>query len=160
MRVTLRIRALTHARAMILLLIPASALALARCDGRSPVGPPPTELARGTWGGDNAGIIVGEDVAHAHVSCTYGDFPVPVPLDADLRFSVSGEYLLRAFPVAVGPTMPAQFARVLRGDTLTLTVAVNDTIEKRLVVLGPVTVVFGKEPNMGVCPICENPSER
>ena len=79
-------------------------------------------------------------------------------LDADLRFSVSGEYLLRAYPIAVGPTMPAQFAGVLRGDDVTLTVAVNDTIEKRLVVLGPVTVAFGREPNMGPCPICESPT--
>ena len=39
-----------RSRAAILLLIPAGAVALARCDGRSPVGPPPTELATGTWG--------------------------------------------------------------------------------------------------------------
>ena len=150
---------LARGRAMILLLIPAGAVALARCDGRSPVGPPPTELATGRMGGGgSAGIIIEEAVAHVHVGCTYGNFPAPILLDADLRFSMSGEYLLRAYPIAVGPTMPAQFAGVLRGDDVTLTVAVNDTIEKRLVVLGPVTVAFGREPNMGPCPICESPT--
>lgn len=74
-----------------------------------------------------------------------------------MHFSVPGEYLLRAYPVAIGPTMPAQFAGVLNGDRLTLSIAVNDTIEKKLVVLGPVTVVLGRDPNMGPCPICKNP---
>jgi len=73
---------------------------------------------------------------------------------------VPGEYLLRAYPVAVGPAMPAQFAGVLRGTALTLTVAVNDTVDKRLVVLGPVTVVLGHEPKLGPCPICKSPAER
>jgi hypothetical protein len=130
-------------------------LALGSCDS-SPVESPPTDLAAGTWGGENVGVIVGEDVVHVHVGCTYGDFPAPIALDADGRFSTSGEYLLRAFPVAVGPTMPAQFAGVVRNGTLTLTVAVNDTTEKRLVVLGPAAVVHGLEPEMGPCPICES----
>jgi hypothetical protein len=38
-------------------------------------------------------------------------------------------------------------------------VAVNDTIEKKLVALGPVTVTFGREPRMQQCPICRTPGE-
>jgi hypothetical protein len=56
------------------------------------------------------------------------------------------------------PPMPAQFAGVVRGHELTFTVAVNDTIEKELVVLGPVTVTYGHEPEMGTCPLCTDPS--
>jgi len=75
-------------------------------------------------------------------------------LDADGRFSVSGEYLVHAYPVAIGPTMPAEIAGVVRGKDLTMTVAVNDTIEDRLVVFGPATVRLGQEPQLGPCPIC------
>jgi hypothetical protein len=133
------------------------ALTLATCDGDSPVVALPTELAEGTWGADDAGVIVSPALAHVHVGCTYGDFPAPVELDADLRFSVAGEYLLQAYPVAMGPTMPAQFAGVVRGDVLTLSVAVNDTIRHQLIVLGPVTVRFGREPGLDQCPICTSP---
>ena len=145
--------------ALTLFAVLAGAVGLATCDSDSFVGPPPTELAGGTWGGDRAGVIVNDSVAHVHIGCTYGDFPAPIALDAETRFSVSGQYLLRAYPVAIGPSMPAQFAGVVRGKELTLTVAVNDTIEKKLVVLGPVTVVFGREPSMGPCPICADPAD-
>lgn len=130
--------------------------ALTTCDSGTPFESNPSLLADGTWGGENAGVIVGGAQAHVHVGCTYGDFPAPIALDAEARFSVAGEYLLRAYPIAIGPTMPAQFAGVIRNGVLTLTVAVNDTIEKRLVVLGPVTVAYGREPEMGPCPICED----
>lgn len=119
----------------------------------------PGELAAGTWGGDDAGVIVNATTTHVHVGCTKGDFPPGIELDAEGRFSVSGDYLVRAYPVATGPTMPARFAGVVRGRELTMTVAVNDTIEKQLVVFGPVTVTLGSDPRMGPCPICENPGE-
>ena len=114
-------------------------------------------LPTGTWGGDNAGLIVNDTVAHAHVGCTYGNFPAPVALDQDGRFNVPGDYLLRAYPIAVGPSLPAQFAGVVEGTRLTLTVAVNDTVQKKLVVLGPVTVTLGATPRLGPCPICQTP---
>jgi hypothetical protein len=132
-----------------------SLVVLATCDSDSPLESDDTTLSVGEWGGENAGVIVSENTAHVHVGCTYGDFPAPVELDGDGRFSVAGSYLVRAFPVAIGPTMPAQFAGVVRGGRLTLSVAVNDTIQKELIVLGPVTVAYGREANMGPCPICE-----
>ena len=112
------------------------------------------DLRVGTWGGDDAAAQVEPTTVHVHVGCTKGDFPAPVDLDAQGRFSVPGSYVLRAFPIEVGPALPAQFAGVVQGTRLTMTIAVNDTVEKKLVVLGPVTVFFGREPRMGPCPIC------
>jgi len=129
---------------------------VAACGRGSPL-PPGGRLATGTWGGDNAGLIVNDTIAHAHVGCTYGNFAAPVALDADGRFNVPGSYVLRAYPIQVGPSLPAQFAGLVTGKRLTFTVAVNDTVEKRLVALGPVTVVLGEEPRLGPCPICRVP---
>jgi len=136
-----------------MLAVSATAIATATCEG-SPVDLEGTTLAEGTWGGDDVAAIVTDSLLHVHFGCTNGDFPAPVVLDADGRFSVSGEYLVQAYPVAIGPTMPAEIAGVVRGRDLTMTVAVNDTILKKLVVFGPATVRLGTEPQMGPCPIC------
>ena len=112
------------------------------------------EVTIGTWGGENVALLVTEDVAHVHIACTLGDFPVPLELDDQQRFNVTGSYILRAYPVQLGPRLPAQFAGILEGARITFTVAVNDTVEKKLVALGPVTVTFGREPRMQACPIC------
>jgi hypothetical protein len=128
------------------------------CDSDNTVLPvSDSRLPRGTWGGDNAGVIVSDSQAHVHVGCTFGDIPGPVPLDSAGRFSVSGSYMLRAYPIAVGPPQPAQFAGRVDGVRLTFTVTVNDTVENKVVVLGPTTVVLGQEPRMGPCPICRFP---
>ena len=128
-------------------------LVLVGCPSNDPVSPV-GELVEGTWGGENVALAVESAVAHVHVGCTNGDFLAPLQVDDENRVNVSGSYLLRAYPVAVGPTLPAQLAGVLRGRTLTFTVSVNDTVEKKLVVLGPVTVSLGSDPRMGPCPIC------
>ena len=117
---------------------------------------PGDELAVGTWGGENAGVIVSDTTAHVHVACTLGNFPMPVQLDSEGRFSVAGSYVLRAYPVFVGPHLPAQYSGRVSGTRLTLTVAVNDTVEKKTVQVGPVTVTFGREPRMQACPICRD----
>src|SRR4029078_10306724 len=84
-------------------------VAVAACGTGSSVLPPQgAALAVGTWGGENAGLIVDDTIAHVHVGCTYGNFPGPVALDETGRFNVSGSYVLRAYPVAVGPALPAQ----------------------------------------------------
>lgn len=145
-------------RSAVVAVVVAVAFGLATCNG-SPVTSHPDELYLGTWGGDDVGLIVSDAGAHVHVGCTYGDFPAPIALDEELRFSVAGEYILQAFPVAVGPTLPAQLAGVVKGRDLTLTVAVNDTVAKALVVLGPATVRLGREPDMAQCPICADPDD-
>jgi len=60
----------------------------------------------------------------------------------------------------IGPTLPAQFAGRVERDLLTLAVAVDDTVEHKVVAVGPVTVEFGREPKMGPCPICDVPGDR
>jgi hypothetical protein len=124
------------------------------CNSDSLLPPSDRRLALGTWGGENAGVIATDSATHVHVGCTFGDMPGDVRLDADGRFTVDGSYVLRAYPVQVGPSLPAQFSGRVLGRTLTLAIAVNDTVEKRVVALGPVTVVFGRTPDLGPCPIC------
>ncbi len=114
----------------------------------------PSELALGTWGGDNAGVIVTDTATHVHIGCTFGDIKGRVSLDASGRFALDGTYVLRAYPIFIGPELPAQFSGVVDGNRLTLAVAVNDTVSGKVVSLGPVSVTFGKTPDMGPCPIC------
>lgn len=139
------------------LLVIALAL-ISACARNESISPPRTDrIAKGTWGGDNAGLIVDDSIAHAHVGCTFGNFAGHAPLDTYGRFDVAGSYVLRAYPIQLGPALPARFAGTVAGNKLTMTVTVNDTVEKKVVVLGPVTLTYGKEPQMGPCPICRQP---
>jgi hypothetical protein len=116
---------------------------------------PPTELAVGAWGGNNSGAIVTETELHVHFGCTLGDFKRPAALDSSGSFSLSGSYVLRAFPIQLGPSLPARVSGVVRGRVMTLSVAVDDTVEKKLVILGPATLTLGRDARMGPCPICD-----
>jgi hypothetical protein len=68
--------------------------------------------------------------------------------------------VLRAYPVYVGPTLPAQFSGTVNGKTLTILVTVNDTVNKQTVTRGPATVTLGTDPRLGPCPICTVPGAR
>src|SRR5450759_2517540 len=61
------------------------------------------KLALGTWGGDNAGMLVSDTAMHLNVGCTYGDVSGRITVAADGSFDVAGSYMLRAYPVAFGP---------------------------------------------------------
>jgi hypothetical protein len=111
-----------------------------------------TEVS-GTWGGDNAGMIVTNTDVHVHIGCTLGDAVGPIHPDADGRFEATGTYNVDAYPVDRGITHPATFSGQVIGQTMTLTVSLSDTAR----VLGPVTLIYGKEPKMGPCPICRVP---
>lgn len=113
---------------------------------------PITEVV-GTWGGDNAGLIVSDTDVHVHIGCTLGDALGPIRPDANGRFEANGTYNVDAYPVDRGIVHPAQFTGQIIGLTMTLTVSLTDTAR----VLGPVTLIYGKEPKMGVCPICRAP---
>jgi hypothetical protein len=131
---------------------------IAACSSSSTSALPPFDggLAIGTWGGDSAAMIVGDTAMHIHVGCTFGDVSGRVPIVND-HFDVTGSYMLRAFPIAVGPRVPARFVGDLHGATATVTVTVNDTVEQRTVTLGPVSVTFGRDPRMMPCPVCRRP---
>jgi hypothetical protein len=114
----------------------------------------------GTWGGDDGGLIVGDTSMHLHVGCTFGDVSGRVVVDVNGRFDVAGNYMLRAFPIAVGPPVPARFTGRIDGERLTITATVDDTVTHQTVVRGPVTLILGTEPRMIDCPICRRPSTR
>ncbi len=111
-----------------------------------------TEVA-GTWGGDNAGMIVNDTDVHVHIGCTLGDAVGPIRPDANGRFEATGTYNVDAYPVDRGILHPASFTGRIIGERMTLTVSLSDTAR----VLGPVTLTYGKEPKMGPCPICRVP---
>ena len=110
---------------------------------------PVTEV-RGTWGGENAGLVVSDDAAHVHIGCTLGDTNAPILPDAEGRFEVTGRYNVDAHPVDLGVFHPARFHGTVAGGIMTLRVTLTDTGQE----LGPVVLVFGREPRMGPCPIC------
>lgn len=114
-------------------------------------------LALGTWGGDSSGLIVSDTAMHLHIACTFGDVSGRVPVASNGDFDVAGSYMLRAYPIAVGPSVPARFIGHLDGATLTVKVIVDDTVQHQTVVRGPVVVKYGDAPRLGPCPICRRP---
>jgi hypothetical protein len=135
----------------------AAAVVAGACSS-GPLRPPlDGNIALGTWGGDSAGMIVSDTAMHLHIACTYGDVSGRVPVSAAGTFDVSGTYMLHAYPVAIGPAMPARFVGQLDGSQVSVTVTVNDTIAHQTVVRGPVVVVYGDNPQLGPCPICRRP---
>ena len=108
-------------------------------------------LPLGTWGGDEAGIVVGESEAHVHIRCTLGDLAAPIPLDARGAFDAPGTYNVDAFPIDRGIRHPARFTGTTDGSRLVLSVRLTDTGQ----VFGPVELRLGAPPRMRVaCPIC------
>lgn len=124
------------------------------CSAGTSLPPSDGPLAIGTWGGDGAGMMVADTSMHLHIGCTYGDVSGRIPLRSG-EFDVAGRYMLRAYPVAVGPPVPARFTGRVVGKIATITVTVDDTVQHQTVVKGPVVVVFGQQPQLGPCPICK-----
>src|SRR5512141_239822 len=122
---------------------------------RSTPSAPVTEI-KGTWGGEDAGLIASDTSAHIHIGCTLGDTDTPIRPDGEGHFSVSGTYNVDAYPVDRGIYHPARFTGQVSGNTLTLAVTLTDTGRQ----LGPVTLTRDKEPKMGPCPICKKPGDR
>ena len=124
------------------------------CSGTGPnLFPYSGELTVGTWGGDAAGMIVSDTSMHLHIGCTYGDVSGRVAVTSG-AFDVAGSYMLRAFPIAVGPTVPARFTGKVTGNVATITATIDDTVQHQTVVKGPVVVTLGEAPRLGPCPIC------
>lgn len=139
------------------LLATAAAIVVLSCSSSSTLPPFDGALALGTWGGDSAGMIVGDTAMHLHVGCTFGDVSGRVPVGANGLFDVSGSYMLHAYPVAIGPTVPARFTGRVDGSNATVTVTVNDTVQHKTIVLGPVVVTYARDPRLMPCPICRRP---
>ena len=144
-------------RALRLAFVAAFATLLGCASSGSAPFPVDGNLPLGTWGGDNAGMIVSDTAMHLHVGCTYGDVSGRIALAADGSFDVAGSYMLRAYPITVGPSVPARFRGRVDGAIAIVTVTVNDTVQHATVIKGPVTVKFGDQPRLGPCPICRRP---
>lgn len=140
-------------RRVAILLLVAGALACGTTDGSSP-----DALVPGTWGADGAAVMVTDSVVHVHIGCTFGNLPPGIMLDDAGRFTATGTYVLQAFPVAIGPELPAEFRGEVQERRLRLTVAVQDTVHGGAVTLGPVVVTLGRQPELGPCPICAAPA--
>jgi len=128
------------------------------CDLAAPR--PAGGVVTGTWGGDNAGLMADDTSSHTHIACTFGNVHQAIVLDANGRFDVPGEYVLRAYPVYVGPTLPARYQGTVLGKIMTLRVTVSDTTADTTAHLGPVRLIRGQEPQMQACPICRRPRGR
>jgi hypothetical protein len=116
----------------------------------------PPVVPEGTWGGDDAGLLLSATDAHVHVGCSQGDFQAPIPVGGDGGFTAEGRYShsYELHPVGTGQSHPATLSGRLDGeDRLTLTVRVIDGGE----VYGPVELRRGVEPAMQNCPICRLP---
>jgi len=98
--------------------------------------------------------------SHTHIACTFGNVHQAIVLDRNGRFDVPGEYVLRAYPVYVGPTLPARYQGTVFGKIMTLRVTVSDTTADTTAHLGPVRLIQGQEPHMQACPICRRPRGR
>jgi hypothetical protein len=129
----------------------AGLVGLTACSGTATFRPGP--LAAGTWGGENAGLIASDTSAHVHIGCTLGNIHQAIVIDPGGRFDVPGVYNVTAYPVYRGPDHPARFTGWTDGRVMSLTVTLTDTA----VTLGPVQLVFGRDPQMGPCPICRRP---
>lgn len=110
----------------------------------------PETVPTGTWGGDDGGLIVTAEGAHAHIGCTLGDVTGAIPLDAEGRFDVDATWNVDAFPIDRGILHPARISGRTDGATLSLAVRLTDTHQD----LGPVFLTRGREPRMQNCPIC------
>ncbi|HEY2941443.1 MAG TPA: hypothetical protein VGN09_03325 [Vicinamibacteria bacterium] len=110
----------------------------------------PETVPNGTWGGDDAGLIVTSEAAHAHIGCTLGDVAAPIALDAEGRFDLEVQWNVDAFPVDRGIRHPARLSGRTDGHTLTLAVRLSDTGQT----FGPVLLTLGTPPRMQNCPIC------
>jgi hypothetical protein len=143
--------------ALLLLVAIVGALALA-CATTAPIVPADLQLPLGTFGGDSGGMIVGDTAMHLHIGCTFGDVSGRVPLDASGRFDVAGSYMLRAYPITVGPAVPARFTGTIDGDRIVVTATIDDTVGHATVVRGPVSLRLDVEPKLGPCPICRRPA--
>jgi hypothetical protein len=143
-------------RARQLAAIVAVAIVVACSSSRASVPSVDGVLPLGNWGGDSAGLIVSDTATHLHIACTFGDISGRIALSAG-QFDVAGSYMLRAYPIAIGPTLPARFVGRIDQSTITVTAIVNDTVQHQTVVRGPVTVKLGATPRLGPCPICRRP---
>jgi hypothetical protein len=126
--------------------------AIAACAKDSTMAPPATRLTFGEWGGDHAQVVASDSITEVTYGCTSGEFTGSIPLNTAGRFAVNGSFYPYFGPISASALMPAQLSGLVEGNTLTFAIAVSDTIQHRVISLGPQVVVLGQPANIVVCP--------
>ena len=106
-------------------------------------------VANGTWGGEHMILQISEKGAEAEFDCAHGQITQPMALDKRGDFDLAGTYT----PEHGGPVLrdevanpaPARYAGHVAGDTMTLTIVVDQ--EK----LGTFTLTRGQQPMLRKC---------
>lgn len=91
-------------------------------------------IPTGVWGGQHINIEVGEKSATIEYDCASGVIKGPLVTDANGRFTLRGTHKLQRG----GPTradddtksQPATFTGSIKGNTMTLTLKLSDSIEE------------------------------
>lgn len=115
----------------------------------------PAKTARsvrtGKWGGDHIGMQVSERGAEIEYDCAHGSIDVPLTLDKNGNFDLTGRHVREGpGPIRLGkiPTSrPARYVGRVRGQSMTLTVTLTDSKQDA----GTFKLTFGREPRIRKC---------
>src|SRR5438034_10657370 len=97
---------------------------------------------KGTWGGDNAGLMAFDTTAHGHIGCTAGDTKQAIVTDAQARFDAPGRYNITLYHVDRGPDHPVRLTGQLQQNSNTPSATLTDTTATT----GPVRFGPGQAP--------------
>ena len=114
---------------------------------------PPGNSALGDWGSQSSQVTVTHSSTHVTVNCSFGDFPGEISLDNNGRFTINGNWNRSTGPIQLNGQMPAQMSGQVFGNEMTFAIAVDDTINKQVTSVGPVTVDYGRRGGDFPCPL-------
>ena len=128
----------------------AAAVVIVACSRSDVLFAPGSSLPSGEWGADRVQFVTSDSVTEVVYYCVGGTFAGDIVPDASGHFTVNGRFAPYFGPFS--RDMPAQMSGQVDGKTLTFAVAVNDTINQKVISIGPATVQFGQHANIIVCP--------
>ena len=106
-------------------------------------------IATGVWGGQHINIEVGEKSAAIEYDCASGVIDGPLVVDGNGNFKLRGKHRIeRGGPVRADEQpneQPATYTGAIKGDTMTLTLKVNDSDEETF------TLERGKQGELFKC---------
>ena len=106
-------------------------------------------IATGVWGGQHINIEVGEKSAAIEYDCASGVIDGPLVVDSDGNFNLRGKHRMeRGGPVRADEKpaeRPATYIGTIKGNTMTLTLKLNDSDEETF------TLEKGKQGELFKC---------